>query len=155
MTNASLQKKTAARTVATQCLYQQAITGEKQNIGQHIAALKHQLAGNTAEQKLQVGMAVEPHYPLIEALVRGVIEREQDINTLLDSALSDNWKRERMSPLLVALLQCGIFEMAYYKDVKPRIVVNEYTKLARSFFDEKEVNFVHALLATLGKNYDE
>lgn len=154
MTNASLQKKTAARMVAAQYLYQQSITGEVQNIGRHIAALKVQLGGNLDEQKLQIGMAAEPHYPLLEALVSGISDREEEVNGTLDDALSKGWKRDRMSPLLVALLQCGVYEMAYYKDIKPRIVVDEYTKLSRCFFDEKEVSFVHALLANLAKKYE-
>lgn len=147
--NLSLQKKTAARMAATQYLYQEAITKDAEPIASHVIALKKQLAGNASEQKLQVGLANEPNYSLLKTLASGVLEKRETINATLDSGLNENWKRERMSPLLIALLQCAIFEMVFYKETKPRIIVDEYTKIARSFFDEKEVNFVHGLLANI------
>src|SRR5688572_19385831 len=151
--NPSLQKKTAARMAAVQCLYQQAITGDAHAPDAQVANLKSQLHNNRNEQKLLVGAPIEPNYSLLEAILGGIAERKEEIDTRLDGALNEKWTRERMSPLLIALLQCGIFELFFSKEIAPKIVIDEYTKLARSFFSDTEVNFVHGALATLVKAY--
>jgi len=147
--NSSLQKKTAARLAAVQCLYTQAITEEKRTPAQSIAVLKKQLENNRDEQKLLVGAAIEPNYKLIETLLAGVEQWQENIDARLDDALSADWKRSRMSPLLVAILQCSIFEMLFSKTINPKILIDEYTRLARSFFADDEVNFVHGALSKL------
>lgn len=152
--NLSLQKKSAARTAAVQCLYQQAVTGEDVAPEIQVAALKETLKDNRSEQKLLVGAAIEPHYPLLLALLEGIGKRGKEVDVRLDNALSKEWKRERTSPLLIAILQCAIFELFFYKEVSAKIIIDEYTRLARSFFADKEVSFVHGALSTLVKKYE-
>ncbi|MFO0389377.1 MAG: transcription antitermination factor NusB [Alphaproteobacteria bacterium] len=151
--NPSLQKKSAARMAVVQALYQRAITGDASDAAKETASLKEQLSGNRSEQRLMVGVPLEPNYPLFEALLSGVNERMDEVNTRLDEVLTSDWKRERMSHLLVALLQCGIYEMFFHKEIKSNIVIDEYTRMARSFFSDKEVDFVHGALSTLAATY--
>ncbi len=151
--NPSLQKKSAARMAAVQALYQHAITGDKKDAAKQVASLKAQLANNKSEQRLMVGVPLEPNYPLVEALLTGVTSRMDEVNARLDEVLTSEWKRERMSHLLVALLQCGIYEMFFYKEIKSNIIIDEYTRMARSFFSDKEVDFVHGALSTLAATY--
>lgn len=145
-TNPSLQKKTAARMAAAQALYTLAVTGEKRTPAQLVAKLRKQLENNKDEQKLLVGMALEPNYNLVESLLSGVNELQGDIDQFIDNSLTGAWKRERLSPLLVAIMQCGIYELCFGKDIKARIVIDEYTRLTRHFFADAEVNFVHGAL---------
>lgn len=152
--NSSLQKKTAARMAAVQALYTLAVNGEKLTPAQQVLILKKQLVGNKDEQKLQVGNAVEPNYKLMETILDGIEKRGVEINSRLDSTLSEDWKRERMSPLLLAILQCGIFELFFDKEINTKIVIDEYTRLSRHFFADAEVNFVHAALSKLVRQYN-
>jgi len=151
--NSSLQKKAAARMAAVQSLYTLAINGEKLSPAQQVLILKKALAGNTDEQKLRVGNKVEPNYKLMETILDGIEKRGLEINSRLDSTLNQEWKRERMSPLLLAILQCGIFELFFDKDVNQKIILDEYTRLSRHFFADAEVNFVHAALSKLVRQY--
>jgi transcription antitermination protein NusB len=153
MTNPSLQKKSAARMAAVQCLYQRMVTDDAATPAEQVTALKARLANNRDEQKMLVGSAIEPNYPLAETLLSGVAQRQSDINERLDSALGEEWKRERMSPLLVAILQAAIFEMFFHKEINFKIVIDEYTRLTRSFFGEGEVSFVHGALSALAQKY--
>lgn len=153
MTNPSLQKKTAARMTAVQCIYQKTLTGDNDTPASQVEALKAQLKDNRNEQKLLVGQAIEPNYKLLETLLDGVMREEREINTRLDGSLSHEWKRDRISKLLVAILQCAIFEMFFAKDISAKIIIDEYTRLTRSFFSDKEVNFVHAALSKLAEQY--
>lgn len=153
MTNLSLQKKSAARMAAAQSLYTAAITGEKHTPAQAVSALKKQLENNAQEQKLMVGQPIEPNYALAESLLAGVETFGDDIGAQIDGALSEGWKRERMSPLLLAILQCAVFELFFGKEIKPKIIVDEYTRLTRHFFSDAEVGFVHGLLSKLAEHH--
>lgn len=153
--NPSLQKKSAARMAAVQDLYRLSMTGDAPDTERQIKSLKAELADNRSEQKMRVGNAVEPNYPLLESILQGVGEFQAQIDARLDSMLDKDWKRDRMSPLLIAILQCAIFELFFHKDTAPKIVIDEYTRLARSFFGEREVNFVHGALLALSKKYHE
>ncbi len=147
--NLSLQKKSAARLAAVQSLYTLAVTGETRTPLQLVTALKKQLENNRDEQKLLVGAPIEPNYKLVETLLEGVEQWRADIDARLDGALSKDWKRARTGPLLIAILQCGIFEMLFFKAISPKIVIDEYTRLARSFFTDSEAGFVHGVLSKL------
>jgi transcription antitermination protein NusB len=150
--NPSLRRKSAARMAAAQCLYRQAITGDTASADEQAARLKKQLTNNTEEQKLMVGMALEPDYSMLTRILKGVMREKADINIAIDAQLQGGWSRERMSVLMVALLQCGAFEMLFDKDLGHPVVISEYTQLARHFFDAKEVDFVHAVLSRLTPN---
>lgn len=151
--NPSLQKRTAARMAAAQCLYKLAMGGERLSPAQQVVILKKQLANNREEQKLQVGAAVEPNYKMVQSLLEGIIQRRPDIEMRMTGMLSVEWTRDRMSPLLIAILECAIFELFFDKPISPKIVIDEYTRLTRCFFSEGEVNFVHAALTKLSQKY--
>lgn len=149
MTNASLIKKTAARITAVQCLYTNAVNASAPAPDTQVAALKKRLGSNKAEQKLVLGGVGEPSYTLLAAILAGVAEHRDAIDRKLESALREDWKRERLGPVLAAILQCAIFELFFHKDIAPKIAVGEYTRLARNFTTDAEADFVHAALIAL------
>lgn len=150
--NPSLQKKSAARLAAVQSLYTQSVTGAKP-ADRQVAEWKKQLAHNAEEQKLRSGVAMEPNYTLMETILAGVAQWRSEIDTRLDGALTEGWARNRQSPVLIAILQCAIFELFFHKDAPSRMLIDEYTRIARSFFAEGETNFVHAALGKLVQQY--
>jgi transcription antitermination protein NusB len=147
--NPSLQKKSAARVAAVQCVYERIISKDSRIPEQQVAALKKQLANNTGEQKLLLGAALEPNYPLVSAILEGTRQWQKDIDKRIDSALSKEWTRDRMSPILIAILECAVFELFFYKDTKHKILIDEYTNLTSRFFAEAEINFVNGVLKNL------
>jgi transcription termination factor NusB len=56
-----------------------------------------------------------------------------------------------MSPLLLCILACAIYEMQHSTGLKAPIVIDEYVTLTGRFFEPAEVGFVNGLLDTLGK----
>ncbi len=152
--NLSLQKKSAARVAAVQCLYKIAINKETLDPVKQVASLKVQLFKNPEEQKATIGAAVEPNYPLLEAILTGVKGHRKDIDKMISSVLSKEWKLARMSPVLVAILECATAELFFTKDTPLKIIQDEYSRLTRSFFGEAEVKFVFAALAALAESYE-
>ena len=147
--NPSLQKKSAARTAAVQCLYTQALQQKMLTPAKQVERLKEQLDGNKGEQTLQVGIPLEPNYTLLTTLLEGVAQHVLDIDQRISRVLSKGWTPERMGPLLIAILQCAVFELFFGKDVKHKIIIDEYTRLTRSFCGDDEVDFVYGALSKL------
>lgn len=152
--NLSLQKKSASRVAAVQCLYKLVINKETLDPVKQVAALRVQLFKNPEEQKATIGAAVEPNYPLMEAILAAVKAHRKDIDKMINSVLSKEWKRDRMSPVLVSILQCATAEFFFAKETPLKVIQDEYSRLTRSFFGEKEVKFVFAAIAALSESYE-
>ena len=151
--NPSLQKKSAARVAAVQCLYTQSFQDPQQTIAKQLKLLKERLHNNEGEQKLVVGRAVEPNYNLLESLLTGIADNSEEINHRLQSSLKEEWAKERMSPVLVAIMQCAIYELFFGKEIVPKIVIDEYCRITRMFFADAEVDFVYGALSALVQRY--
>jgi N utilization substance protein B len=151
--NPSLEKKSAARVAAVQCLYTQSFHDTQASYAKQVDLLKNRLKNNQSEQKLVVGKAVEPNYALVETILEGVTSNNGEINRRMDSILSEQWTRERMSPVLVAILQCAIYELFFGKEINSSIVLDEYSRITRLFFSEGEIDFVYGALSSLIQRY--
>lgn len=152
--NLSLQKKSAARLAAVQCLYKLAMVKGTLNPEQELSALRVLFFRNPEEQKAQIGVAVEPNYTLLEALLVGVKKHRKEIDEMINSVLSKEWKRERMSHVLIAILQVAIVEYFFNKEAPLKMIQDQYCHLTRSFFGEPEVKFMYASLAALDEKYE-
>lgn len=145
--NTSLQAKSSARLAAAQLLYRVAVTGEAFNAAKLARDYQHYLDENKhapAEAKLP---AIAPNAAYLRKLLEGVGAHAEALEALVDAHLSEKWKRERMSPLLVAILKLGLFELDAHRNLPTGVLVDEYTALAARFVDEEEVSFVHAVMA--------
>lgn len=152
--NLSLQKKSAARIATVQCLYKVSVNKEKLVPEKQVAALRVQLFKNPEEQKATIGAAVEPNYTLMGNILEAVKSYHKDMDKMIESTLSKEWKRERMSPILIAILQCAIAELFYINGTAHKIILDEYSRLTRSFFSEKEVKFVYAAITNIAENFE-
>src|SRR5205807_2304740 len=102
---------------------------------------KHRLARGTAEPELA---GADP--TLFAAIVRGIAERRQEIDSLLAQHLSADWALERLELVLAAILRAGAYELLARPDVPVRVVLNEYVDIAHAFYADKEPGFVNGLL---------
>jgi transcription termination factor NusB len=67
-----------------------------------------------------------------------------------DAGLQEGWAKERIDPVLYAILLASTDEMLYAStDTPPEIIVKEYADLTADFFDSSETAFVNAYLNSL------
>jgi N utilization substance protein B len=83
-----------------------------------------------------------------EALVKSVVEHAQDIETEIGSVLQ-HWKPERIAPVEKALLKLGAAEIMYHPEIPPRVTINEYIELAKTFTHENSPAFINGILDKL------
>lgn len=148
--NRSLQAKSSARLAAVQLLYQAAVAGTMtppEVLAAEYLAFFEENQENAKEMQLP---QVAPDAGYLRKLLTGVAEHRTRLEPLVERVLNDDWKKDRISPLLLAILRVAAFELAEGK-VKQAIVTDEYASLAARFFTEAETGFVHAALHTLAK----
>ena len=60
-------------------------------------------------------------------------------------------KKKKTDKLIIILLQAAVFEFLYKPQTSINIVINEYLNAATAFIDEKQKNFLNALLDKISK----
>ncbi|HEU5048584.1 MAG TPA: transcription antitermination factor NusB [Rickettsiales bacterium] len=146
----SLRKKSSARLAAVQCVYRLELNRERitpQELFDDYMAQWHEDKDSTNRA---MSFEAEPDKPLFLRIISGVIEKSDEIGQFIRSSLNDKWKLERMSPLLIAIIACAVYEIRHLSS-KPVIAVNEYVTLTGRFFDLPEVGFVNGILDKLAK----
>jgi N utilization substance protein B len=64
------------------------------------------------------------------------------------------WKKERISPVSMAILRLGFYEMLYVSDIPSKVTINEAIELAKKFDDEKSYSFVNGVLNALARELE-
>ena len=86
-----------------------------------------------------------------EALLRGVVQRQREIDPMLDAQLATGWRLARIDSILRAILRAGAFELIQRKDVPVAVIINEYVEVAHAFFSGEEPKVVNGVLDALAK----
>jgi N utilization substance protein B len=84
---------------------------------------------------------------LAEALVRGVLERADELRALIEPCLDRDFKR--LSPVERAILYIGAFELQAHPETPFKVVVNEAVELGKSYGGTGGYKFVNGVLEKL------
>jgi len=139
------QARSAARLAAVQALYQQQM--EKTPTARLINEFHQHRLGQEIE---------ETHYANAEVaffddIVRGVIAREAEIDTLLSERLAQGWTLARLDKTMLQILRAGTYELLARPDVPVATAISEYLDVAHAFFDAREAKFVNGVLDAVAK----
>lgn len=149
----SLRQKSSARLAAVQCLYRLRLMDETVAAEALADEYLSQWKDDRESGSRVLSRDAEPDKSVFRRLLRGVTEREAEINTLIATSLNEKWTAERMSPLLLAIMACAIFEMRFgAASLNPAIIIDEYVTLTGRFFEAPEVGFVNGFLDALAKS---
>jgi N utilization substance protein B len=85
------------------------------------------------------------------SLVLGTMLRAEEIDGLIDAVLPRDWARDRLDPVIRAILRAGCFELLAREDVPTGVAIDEYVSIARAFFAETEAGFVNGVLGALAR----
>jgi len=76
--------------------------------------------------------------------VYGVLEKQEEINKMANSYLTD-WTIDRLDNLGAVILRMGIFEIKYM-DTPDIVVINEAIELAKKYSDDNVKKILNAVL---------
>ncbi len=114
-----------------------------------------QLAAMTEAEKkrhLKTGEGVPPPSAeeasvrlFAEPLIRGVIERREEIDTLIRKYVK-NWEIHRIATVDRNVLRLAIYEMLHREDIPPIVSINEAVDIAKKFSTADSGRFVNGVL---------
>ena len=103
------------------------------------------------ENVIKENISIENSF--IKDIVYGVLEREKEINDIINSHLN-NWTIDRLGLTDQAILRIGTYELLYYET--PNIFsINEAVELAKKYSDEKVIKMINATLDKILINEEE
>ena len=82
----------------------------------------------------------------------GSYENAEVINSAVEKHLT-GWKKERISPVSMALIRLGAYEIMFMEDIPSKVSINEAVELAKKYDDEKSYSFVNGVLNALAAEY--
>ena len=85
-------------------------------------------------------------------LLRGILAKNEDILLILQEE-APQWPIEKIAPIDRAILEIGIYEIMFSKDVPPVVAINEAIELAKDYGDTNSPKFVNGVLSTVMHKY--
>lgn len=139
-------RRAGARLAAVQAIYQMEQTGRSAN----------DVIREFMEDRLGIGPDEEPieeaDPDIFKSVLGAVVEHQKQIDIAILNHLSEGWKLTRLDATTRAILRAGVAEFIAHQELTDAIILDEYVSLARDFFEEKEANFVNAVLQKAGKS---
>jgi len=133
----------AARLAAVQAIYQMELTSLEAE-----AVIDEFVEHRFAES----GSTTGPDAEFFGDLVRGVPNRQKEIDRAIAQCLAADWKFSRIDSILRAILRAGGYELIARADVPAKVVIDEYLDITHAFFQGDEPGFVNAALDKLARN---
>jgi len=84
-------------------------------------------------------------------LINRCLEHQAEFDTIIRDKL-ENWDISRVALLDKLLLRQSICEFIYFKDIPPKVTINEAVELAKKFSTNKSGHFVNGLLDSILKD---
>lgn len=87
-----------------------------------------------------------------EDLVKGVVERQDEIDKIIAENLSKNWTMKRLDLTLRAILRAGSYEILRRPDVPALVIIDQYVSITSEFHEDRNTGFVNRVLENMAKS---
>jgi len=137
--------RSAARLAVVQALYQMEVTARD------ASAVIREFVDHRLGREMEGEPLREADETFFAELTRGVVARQDQIDRLVNGALSEGWRLARVDSILRAILRAGVCELLTRDDVPPKVTITEYVDVAHAFFEGEEPRFVNGVLDRLAR----
>lgn len=92
----------------------------------------------------------------MEGLLKGIIEKQKDIDLIIEKAAPD-WPIDKISVMDRNILRLGLYELLFgdRNEVPPKVAINEAIELSKAFGGETSSKFVNGVLGAVYKELGE
>ena len=146
MAKSNHKGKSAARLLGVQILFEMEINGK------NTKTVVKRLTKDYLKEISQLNKNEISDKDYLIKILNGVSLNQNKIDTDIKENLN-NWSLSRIDSVSRAILRSACFEIHECDDVPPRVIINEYVNISKSFFSEKEPNFINGILDTIAKIY--
>lgn len=88
-------------------------------------------------------------------IIAGTIEHIDEIDALIENHLAENWSKDRINKVALAILRTSIYEMKFQNGAQPGIIIDEAVNIAKDYGADDSYKFINAVLDKIGKNEDK
>ncbi|MXV39055.1 transcription antitermination factor NusB [Flavobacteriaceae bacterium Ap0902] len=96
----------------------------------------------------------EEHLEFTKNLLKKAINNEQELVALIDEK-AQNWDFERIALIDRLILQMALTEFLYFPSIPPKVTINEYVEMSKSYSTPKSKTFVNGILDKTLKDLQE
>ena len=127
-----MRKRTQAREVALQLLYQLDVQGDEV-----AETLEQGAARQGADDEEVRSFALD--------LVRGTAEARAELDEVI-AAAAQNWEIRRMAIVDRNILRMGVYEMLHVSDIPAKVSINEAIELGKRYSTQQSGSFINGIL---------
>ncbi|MDH3590997.1 MAG: transcription antitermination factor NusB [Planctomycetota bacterium] len=127
-----MRKRTRARELALQMLYQLDVRGDDA-----IARLDDFLAREAPGE--------DDVHTFARLLVDGTIERRDEIDEIVSEA-AQNWHLRRMALVDRNILRMAVYEMLFVDDIPAKVSINEAIEMGKRYSTQQSGSFINGIL---------
>ena len=147
--NKKVSSKTFSRYVAIQALYNSNYQNDYERIKKYFL--------DTNEFELQFDFKINLNrYKLNKSFLKALLlkfsEERNNVDSLIESNLENNWNLNRLPKVLLSILRVAVTEMIISKNTSIGIIASEYIMFTESFYTENEYLFTNAILEKIYLN---
>ena len=146
MAKSNHKGKSAARLLGVQILFEMEINGK------NTKTIVKRLTEDYLKEISQLNKNEISDKDYLIKILNGVSLNQNKIDNDIKENLN-NWSLSRIDSVSRAILRSACFEIHDCDDVPPRVIINEYVNISKSFFSEKEPNFINGILDSIAKIY--
>ncbi len=89
----------------------------------------------------------------LSAVVLGVVAHSEEIGALIEK-YSHGWKKKRLSPVLLSIMELAVYEMLYCEDIPAAVSINEALELTKLYDEESARAFANGVLNAVAKEIE-
>jgi N utilization substance protein B len=113
------------------------------------ALYAHEISGDTVEHVIRYNLAGlernKDAYDFARQLVSATVEHGEAIDQIIKRKIA-HWDFSRLAVLDRLILRMAICELMYFKEIPPKVSMDEAIELAKLFSTEKSGQFVNGIL---------
>lgn len=113
------------------------------------ALYAHEISGDPPDHVIECILSGlennKPAYDFARRLVLHTISHASEIDRIIRAKVA-NWDFQRIAVLDRLILRMGICELIYFKEIPPKVSMNEAIELAKLFSTERSGQFINGVL---------
>lgn len=86
--------------------------------------------------------------------LKGVLKHKEDIIDIITKH-APQWPIDKIAKVDRAILEIGVYEIVFAKDIPPVVAINEAVEIAKHFGDNNCQRFINGVLSSVMKNFNE
>ena len=128
-----------SRVLATQALYQLSL-----NKSIDLNTVKNNLLNDKETKNV-------PDRKFFFKLINKTIQNKKEVDKELEIVVKKK-KFLKMETIIKVILELGVCEIIYFKDLSHKISISEYNKVSSSFLNKNEVGLINGILDKIANN---